>query len=137
MPILPILRNIFEMRILNQRRGRGLRTPSWQTRKAIGTVTDDDEIVRNRLWGHTKFGQNSGFIADDLLATVELDNSFADHTLAEIFVRRADENLLNAIVLGCLVSGGSERIVGLKVDHWPHHDAHRLQRLFENRELGE
>src|SRR3984957_4597522 len=108
MPILPILRNIFEMRILNQRRGGGLRTPSWQTRKAIGTVTDDGEIVRNRLRGHAEFGQNSGFIADDLLATVELDNSFADHRLAEIFVRRTDENLLNAIILRCLLGGGSE-----------------------------
>src|SRR3984957_7939138 len=137
MPFSFILRNVLQVRILRQDKGRSLLSPSRQTRESVRTVADHGEVVRNRLRLHSELGHHTGFVADDVLPTIELNDSRTDDALAEIFVGSTNEHLLYALLLRGFSGGRSERVIRLKLDHRPHHDSHGLQRLFENRELRE
>ena len=53
----------------------------------------------------------------------------------EVLVGRADDHLLDAVVGGRDRGRGAERVVGLELDHRPHRDAQRRQRVLEQREL--
>ncbi len=114
---------------------RSFRAPSRQSREAICTVADHGHVVWNRLRPHPKFGDNAGFIAQGIAPAIELNDSCTHNALTEIFVRCTNEHLIDTLFLGCFVGGRSERIIRLKVDHWPHHHSHCLQRLLKDGEL--
>ena len=74
-------------------KGRRLRTPSRDTGESVRAIAYHGEIVRNRFRLHSELGDDASLIAHNLLPSVELNDAFADNTLAQIFVRRANENL--------------------------------------------
>ena len=71
------------------------------------------------------------------LAAVELHDPRAPHALAEVLVRRDDQDLLDPLVGGGDRRRGAEGVVGLVVDHRPRRDAHRHERLLDHRDLGQ
>jgi len=86
---------------------------------------------------HAELGYNSGFIAQDILSAIKLDDSGADHALAEIFIWRTDEDLIYTIIFRSLAGGGGESVICLVVNHRPDPHSHCFERLFENRKLRE
>jgi len=68
-------------------------------------------------------------------APVELDDTVAAHTLREILVGRAHDDLLDARVGRGHGRRRGQRIVGLEVDHGPDDDAERAQRLLQRPKL--
>src|SRR5579863_688869 len=106
-----------------------------QTWVAICTVSDQSQVVWNRLGLHSELGHHAGFIAQHVTPAVELNDPCAYNALTEIFVRRTDEHLPHAVIPRCLSRGRSERVIRLVVDHGPHHYSHCLQRFLENGKL--
>src|SRR5216684_4723576 len=137
MPFSPILGNAFKVRILRKSKSRSLYAPSRHTREAICGVTDHSQEVRDRLGFHSKLGYDTCLIADDVAPAVQLNDSCAHHALTEILIRRTNEHLPHAVILGCFISGRGERIIRLIIDHWPHHYSHCFQCFLENGELRE
>src|SRR5947207_1269531 len=116
MPCSPILGNAFKVRILSQRKSSRLYAPSRQTRVAISSVANHGQVIRNRCRADSELRHNARLIAQDIAPAVELDDSRAGNTLAQVLVRGANEHLLHAAIFGCLHGGRGQRIVGLIVD---------------------
>src|SRR6202035_3117869 len=83
----------------------------------------------------TELRHNASFIAQDIPSAVQLDDSCAHNALTEIFVRGTNYCPPHTIILRGLSGGGCQRIIGLKVDHWPHHHPHCSERLLDNGKL--
>ena len=64
-----------------------------------------------------------------------MHHPLCDNALREILVRRPDAHLLHSFILGRNVSRGSERVIGLELDHRPDNYTHRGKRLLEREEL--
>src|ERR1039457_2701467 len=137
MPLSPILGNFLKVRILRKRKCRSLLSPSRHTGEAICTVADHRQVIRDRLRFHTKFSDDAGFIPHNVLPAIQLYDSGAYHTLTKIFVRCANEYSTDTLILRGSCSGGSERIIGLVIHHWPYDHSHCFQRFLENRKLRE
>src|SRR5208283_2406171 len=125
MPFPPILRNVLKTRVMGQDRSRGFLSPSTHARKAVGTVANHRQVIRDGLRSDAKLSDDAGFIAHDILPAVELHDSRAHNALTEIFVRRADEDLPNAVTVILILrgfrGGRGERVIRLELDHGPHH----------------
>src|SRR5580693_6451946 len=102
MPLSPVFRNVFQVRVLRQRNRRRLGAPSRHTWEAIGTVAHHGQVVWNRLRLHSEFGHNAGFITQDVAPAVELNHSRTHNTLTEIFVWRTNEHLLYTVIPRCV-----------------------------------
>ena len=74
-------------------------------------------------------------VADLAALAIDLHDAIADHALREVLVRRPDADLLDARIPRREVGRGGQRVVGLELDHRPHDDAHRRERLLERMEL--
>ena len=135
MPLSPILWDIFEMKVLRQREGSGLCSPSGQTWITIRAVAYDGQIIGNRLRSHPELGHDAGFIAHNLAPAIALNHSPTDDTLRQILVGRANDYLAHPLVLGCVKGGGGQRVVSFVVDHRPYQHTHGLQSLFQNGKL--
>jgi hypothetical protein len=84
---------------------------------------------------YSELGDHAGLVAHEVASAVQLHDSRAHDTLAEIFVRRANQQLVHTVVFGCLAGSGSESVIRLIVDHGPHDYSHGFESLFENGEL--
>ena len=135
MPLLPIFRYGFQVFIARKDRGSGLVPPSGQTRKSVGAIADHRQVIGYRLRLHAELGLDAGLVADDVGPAIELNDTCAFNTLAEILIRRANDDLLYAIILRGFSGGGGQGVVRFIVDHRPDYYAHVVERFFENREL--
>ncbi len=120
----------------SEHRGRRLGTPAGQARESVRAVADEGEVVRDRRRRHAELGDDAVLVDQPRLAPVELDDPGAPHALAEVLVRRADDDLLDRWVVGRYRGRAGQRVVGLDVDHRPDRHAHRDQRLLERPRLG-
>src|SRR5262249_725483 len=100
-PMTPIFRKVFQVRILRENSRRGLGSPSGYSGVAVPTAAYDGQIVRNRRRLDSEFCAHATLVAESLASAVHLHDSRAHHALAEIFVGGADNNLPNAIILSC------------------------------------
>src|SRR5258707_11224245 len=98
MPYLPILGNIFKVRVLRKGKRGSLCAPARYARETIGTVADHRKVVRNRLRLHSELRDHARFIAQELAPAVQLDYPRSHNTLAEILVGRANQYPLNALI---------------------------------------
>src|ERR1700676_4132251 len=137
MPRSEIFWNILKMRVLGKGESRGLYAPARHTWKTVCTVAHHRQVIRNRLRTHPKLCYNTSFIAHDIAPAIQLNDAGTHNTLSKIFIRSTDNYLTHLFILGRFNGSRSQRIVRLVVDHWPHHDAHRMQRIFENRKLSQ
>src|SRR5579863_5953807 len=126
MPLPPILWNVFQVWILRQSKRGCLCAPSRHSREAIRTVADHRQVVRNRLGHHSELGYHASFVAQNVAPAVQLNHPRAHYTLTEIFVWGANEHLSHTLIARGFRRGGRERVISLKVDHWPHHHSHAL-----------
>src|SRR5207253_7944654 len=100
-------------------------------------VAHQREIVRNERGCNSILGADGLLVTNLILSSINLHHAIADNALREIFVRRPDANLLHTLIFRSKMGRGCERIVSLKLDHWPHSDTHRSQRLFQWMKLRE
>src|SRR3954470_10094991 len=105
MPVDAELGNVFQVRIAGENKGGGLFAPATNSGKSIGGVADHGEVVGDGRGWHAELGDDSGFVSNDFFSAIQLDDTSADDGLAEVFVRRADENLVDAFVLGGFCGG--------------------------------
>ena len=117
--------------------GGGFGAPAGEAGEAVGGVADEGEVVGDGGGGDTELGDDTGFVADDALAAVELDDVGATDALSEILVGGADEDLLGALVVAAKGSCGRQGVVGFELDHGPGDDAEGGEGFFEQGELGE
>src|SRR5207248_864627 len=118
MPFAPVFGDIFQMQVSRERESRGFGAPSREAGIAISAVSDDRQVVRNRLRPHAELLDDSSFIADDLTSAIALNDSRPDDALRQILVRSADHHLADALVLRGIKGCGGQSIIGLKFDHW-------------------
>src|SRR5260370_2767336 len=137
MPLSPFFWNVLKVGVPGQGKRRSLQAPARHSWEAICTVADHGQVVRNGLGLHPELGYNAGFIAQDLAPAVQLNDPCAYNALTEVFVGCTNEHLLHTVIFGCFGGSGSERIIGLIVDHGPHHHSHGFERFFQDRELRE
>src|SRR5947209_77472 len=135
MPLAPILRDVFEVRISGENQGGGFGPPARDAGKAIGRIANDSEIIWNGLRIDSELSQDTCFVAQHLATTIELHDASANYALTKVFVRRTNNHLSDALIYSGLGGRGSERIIRLELDHGPDQHAHRLQSFLENREL--
>ena len=119
---------------VREQRGRGLRAEPGQSGKPVGGVTDQREPIGDRLGRDAELVADAVGVEQNVAAPVELHDLAAD-ALAEVLVGCADDHLLDALVGGRDRGRARERVVGLVLDHRPHRDAERGQRVLEQREL--
>src|SRR6478672_2502646 len=98
---------------LGESRCRRLRPPAGQTRKPVGRITDQGEIVGDRLWSDAELGDDSVFVANRTGSAIELDNPAVLDALRQVLVRRADEHPLDPRIPGGNYGAGRQRIVSL------------------------
>ena len=135
MPFVPVFRDVFEVKVAGESEGRRFGAPTRQTGIAVCAVTHDREVVRDRLRPDSEFGDDSSFVAHDLPSAIALNYSGADNGLGEILIGSTDDHLADALVLGCIERGRCQRVVRLKVNHWPYEHAHCAQCFFQNGKL--
>src|SRR5437588_11514109 len=104
MPFPPIPGDVLKMRILRKGKRRSLYSPASHARISISTVSDDSQIIRNRLRADSKLGHNTGFVAHNVAPAVELDHASAHHALRQVFVWGANPYLVHALILCCFGS---------------------------------
>src|SRR6266480_5654838 len=90
----------------------------------IFRVADQREEVRDQDRVHTKLSPHAVSIAHLVAAAINLHHALAANALGQILVRCPDADLLHALIGRGDARGGGERVVGLELDHGPHHDAH-------------
>src|SRR3954471_16870206 len=123
------------MRILREYQCRGFLSPPLDAGETIGSISDHSQVVGNRFGLNSEFGDDARFIAYQLTPAIELHDSRSDHTLAQVFVGSADENLSYAVIRRGSGSGGSERVIRFKIDHRPHDYAHGFESFFQDGKL--
>src|SRR6185503_4678795 len=101
------------------------------SRKTIRRITNQSEIVRNKLRRHTKLCSHGFRATNRTTAPINLYHTLIDDALRQIFVRGPNANLLHSLVLCGEVRGSGERIVCLELNLGPHNHAHRDERFFE------
>ena len=134
-PETPVVRNRLEMDVAGEDGPRRLRAPAGQSGIPVRRVTDEGEVIGYRHRRYAELRDHRGFVPDGPRSAIQLDDPRAAHALGEILVGRADDHAFDAPVVRRRRSGGGQGIVGLELDHRPDHDAHRGERLFEEREL--
>jgi hypothetical protein len=77
---------------------------------------------------------DAGHVEPLVLPAVPLPHLPAD-ALAEVLVRRADDHAVHAVVRGRDLGRRGERVVGLLLDHRPHREPGRPQRVLDLGEL--
>src|SRR6185436_18087237 len=94
MPLLPGLRNIFQVRVLREGKGRSLCSPAGYTGKAVGTIAYDRQIIRNRTRGNAKSFHNPSLITYRIAPAIYLNYACPYDALGEVFVRGTNEDLV-------------------------------------------
>ncbi len=137
-PFLHVERDLVDVAIAGEDCRRRLCAPPRESGEPVGRVTDDTEIVGDRLGWHTELLDHSGPVVEDLTATVELNHpTVRSDALSEVLVGGADDDLLHAFV-GCgHRRARSHRIVGFVGDLGPHLESGHVEQLLDLGELGE
>lgn len=122
------------MAVPGQNSRRRLSTPSTQTGKPVGGVTDERQVVRYGFRGYAELLDDSVWVEDHALAAIELDDLAADH-LAQVLVGSADENSFDAIIGSGHDRTGTHGVISLEGHHGPDDNSHRSDGLLEQIEL--
>src|SRR5690606_16164278 len=104
---------------------------------SVRRIADEREPVRNQRGLDAELLAYRRRVADLLAAAIDLHDAIALHALREILVRRPDVDLLHTLVGRRDPRRARERVVRLELDHRPHDDAHRVERLLERMKLRE
>src|SRR5262249_10649344 len=76
-------------------------------------------------------------VSDGLVPTIDLHDAIVAHALAEVFVWCPDANFAYAGISGGEQGCRGQGVVGLELDHGPHHNSHRSERPLQRVELDE
>ena len=98
-------------------------------------VADQRQEVGDQRRDHAELPAHALRVADLLAPAIHLHHPVARDALGQVLVVGPDADLLDARVLRGDPRGGGQRVVGLELDHRPHRDAHRGERLFQGMEL--
>ena len=126
---------MFKVLVPGEDLGGSFFSPSGNAGIAVRSVAHNRQVIGNRFRVHAELRGHSRFIAENLTSTIELNDSGTDDALSEILVWRANDDLLDAFVLGRLRGRGRESIIRLEVGHRPDKYSHSLQGFLENRKL--
>ena len=99
-------------------------------------VADERQVVGNRDRFDAKLRDHACLVANDVLATIELDDSGPSYALREVFVGCANEHPIDRRVFLGGEGGGRQGIIGLELNHRPNDDPKSGECLFEKRKLG-
>src|SRR5689334_3417581 len=102
MPLAAVFGDFFEMPIMRKHARCSFCTPTRYAGITICTVADNSQVVGYRFRLDPEFRLHSCLVPGDLATPVKLYDSRSFHALSQIFVRSADENSLDAIVLRSL-----------------------------------
>ena len=126
-----------EVLVAGQHRGGGLRAPARQAGEPVGAVADEGQPVRDAGRRHAVLGPHRGFVEGRVVTAVELHDPRVADALGEVLVGGADHDPFHAGVGDRDGRRGGQRVVGFERDLGPHRDAERVERVFEDGELGE
>src|SRR3954469_4544623 len=101
-PVAPLFWDVFQMGIARKDEGCGFRSPASDAGEAICAVAYNGQIIRNRLGLYPKLGQDTCLIAQSVAAPIQLHDARPDYRLAQIFIRRANDDSRHSLVLGSL-----------------------------------
>ena len=110
--------------------------PPGQPREAVSLVPDECQLVgdrsraRRRTWPRPRLPRRTSPLRRSSWTT-----RLPTHTLGQVLVGRADEDLLDTRDRLRPRRPHGQRVVGLELDHRPHHHAQRLERLLQERKL--
>ena len=122
-------------RISRQHPRRPLRSPPLHPRKSVRTIPHHRQIIRNRLRPHSKLLHHSRLVAHLILPPIHLHHPCPHHTLTQILIRRTNKHLPHALISSGPSRSRSQRIIRLNFHHRPYQNAHRRQRLLQQRKL--
>ena len=74
-PVTPIFRNLFQVRILRENSRRGLGSPSCNAWVTVCAVADRSQIVRNRRRFYSELCNHTSLVAESLAPAVQLYDS--------------------------------------------------------------
>ena len=114
-------------------------TPASDARKAIGRIADEGQPIGNGGWPHAELFQHTRLVIHDVstaIPTDHLSRCIRDQ-LGQVFVWRANYDLLDTRLVAEAHSSSGNRIVGFKFNHRPNHDAQRSNRLLSQRKLSQ
>ena len=123
------------MLVLGQDRGGRLGAPAWDARDSVGGVSDQRQVVGHRHGFDTELGAYPGFVEHEVAPAIDDDDPLPLHALRQVLVRRAEPHGFDVRVGAVARRRGRQRIVGLELDHRPHHEAQRLADLLGGVEL--
>jgi hypothetical protein len=119
----------FQVIVRRQNTGGAFCAPPRHAGETVGGVSDECEVVRDGLRPDTELLAHAVRVSRDAAATVELNDRIAVNTLREVLVGRADQYAFDLRICGRPARSSGETVIGLLIDHRPHHNAQGAQRV--------
>src|SRR5271157_1962114 len=91
--------------------------PSPAARIAVGGITHQRQIVRDRLRRHAKLLDYARLIHNDARTTIQLNDARSLNTLGKVLVRGTDDHLFDTWVANSRHCSRSKRVVRLEFHH--------------------
>ena len=132
-PVRRIGGNPIQMGVASQQRRGRFGTPGGNTRKPVGGVSNQTQVVGDRLWSNAPLLPHSVLIDNDFTSSVEHDHPIANDALGQIFVRGENHDSLD--IIGEPPGGCGQGVICLEFVHLPYHHPQRLQGPLGQREL--
>src|SRR5262249_9636608 len=104
-PIPPVFRNIVQVRVVGENCSSCFFSPRRNSGKAVGTVANQGQVVRNRLRSDTKLLNHALLISYSARPAIQLNNSSSGDALAQIFVGRANDHTVHSLILSSFKRG--------------------------------
>src|SRR5262249_46352038 len=114
-PSSRVVGNSLKVFVPGEHRARSLWPPAGEPWVAVSRIADRGEPIGNGSGPHPIFRQHRRVVVHDVAATVPADHLVARNKLGQIFVRGANDDLLNAGLTAEAERRGRERIVGLEL----------------------
>lgn len=135
-PVVEGCWDVVELFVVRQHGAGRLCAPSGQPRETVSRIADQPEVVGDGRWLNAELFANARFVVAKLLSAIVLDDvAIVRNALCEVFVGRADENLIDLWLVGVDVCCGAKSVIGLVFDHWPDNKTGGSQDVLEQMKL--
>ena len=107
------------------------------TEEIDGTVADETEPVGDAARPDTELGPHRVFVDDDIVSSVELNDTITTHTLTHVLIRAENLHLCDTLVRVREMRSSSKSVICFVFHHRPHWDSERTQCLLHDWQLLE